>query len=296
MEEYKVVIIGCGVAGMTAAIYLARAGISCCILEANAPGGQIIDNGMIENYPGFLAIRGTDLALKILEQVKQLEVPVFYQKVKTIEVEEGKKIIHTSRDDFECDYMIIATGRHPKTLGLTNEAEYVGRGVSYCAICDGALYKHKNVVVVGGSDSAFSAVRYLAKLVNHVTLIHRRKTYRAQQALIDEVYKLNNVSFITGEVASLQVDANKVLSSITLTDGQVIATAALFIYIGQVPTTTAFESLSICDENGYIQVNQQYETKIDGIYAIGDCIAKEDYQIVIAMGEAAQVALAITRR
>lgn len=295
MKQYKVAIIGCGVAGMTAAIYLARSSTPCCIIEGNIPGGQIIDNGAIENYPGFESISGSQLALNILKQVTQLKVPVLYQKIIDIELKENQKILHGEKEDIIAEYVIIATGRHPRQLEIENENRFRGQGISYCAVCDGTLYKNKNVLVIGGSNSAFEAALYLSKFAKHVTLLHRRNTYRAQSYLIDKAKKSSNIIFETGEVMAFQNEKD-IICGVELKDGRTLAVDGIFIYIGQNPSTQMFESLGICDEAGYIKVDCSYQTNIDGIYAIGDCIAKEDYQIVIAMGEAAHAALAIARR
>lgn len=295
MKKYDVAIIGCGPAGMCAAIYLARCGISCCILEGSVPGGQMIDNGMIENYPGFKSISGSELALLIMGQLKELSVPILYQKVLDIALLDNKKIVSTAKEKIEVDYVIIATGRKPKKLGVTNEDILSGKGISYCAICDGTLYKNKDVLVIGGSDSAFEAVSYLSRFVSHVTLIHRRDEYRAKKMLIDKVKALENVSFVVGEVEEF-VSEKDLLSGVILKDGKNIPANGAFVYIGQLPNTDIFKNLGILDELSYIKVDEDYQTSIDGIYAIGDCILKEEFQIVIAMGEAAKVALGIARR
>lgn len=295
MRKYDVAIIGCGPAGMCAAIYLARSGISCCIVEGAVPGGQMIDNGMIENYPGFKRISGSELALLMMEQLKELSVDILYQKVIGIKVLENQKIVTTSKEEIEVNYVIIATGRRSKKLGVKNEGMLSGKGVSYCAICDGSLYKNKDVVVVGGSDSAFEAAFYLSRFVSHVTLIHRRDEYRAKKTLVDRVKSLANVSFVVGEVEEFLSD-EKLLSGVVLKDGTSISASGAFIYIGQLPNTEIFESLKILDASSYIMVDGENQTSIDGIYAVGDCVLKQEFQIVIAMGEAAKVALEIARR
>lgn len=295
MKKYDVAIVGCGPAGMCAAIYLARCGISCCILEGSVPGGQMIDNGMIENYPGFKSISGSELALLIMGQLKELSVPILYQKVLDIVLLDNKKIVSTAKEKIEVDYVIIATGRKPKKLGVTNEDILSGKGVSYCAICDGTLYKDKDVLVIGGSDSAFEAVSYLSRFVSRVTLVHRRDEFRAKKMLIDKVKALENVSFVVGEVEEF-VSEKDLLSGVLLKDGKSIPANGAFVYIGQLPNTDIFKKLGILDDFSYIRVDENYQTSIDGIYAVGDCILKEEFQIVIAMGEAAKVALAIARR
>ena len=296
MKEYNVVIIGCGVAGMTAAIYLARAGISCCILEANMPGGQIVDNATIENYPGFSKISGSDLALHILKQVQNLHVPIFYQAVQSIKIENNKKVITTVKDTYQASFVIIATGRHSRKLEVEDESSLVHKGLSYCAVGDGALYKNKSVVVIGGGNSAFEAVYYLSKIAASVVLVHRSKCYRAQKVLQDKVFSLSNVSFVEGEVQQIITDdTHTKITSVLLNSQQKLECDAVFAYIGKQPNTQVFSDLGICDEQSYITVNDTYQTAIPGIFAVGDCILKQDYQIVIAMSEAVQVALKIAR-
>lgn len=290
-NKYKVVIIGCGVAGMTAALYLNRAGIDCIILEKSMPGGQIVDNGNIMNFPTYESISGSDLALKMLKQITDLGVPVKYEEVKEIKVDKEKKVI-TSKDEYICDYVIIATGRKPKLLGVKGEDELRTKGISYCAVCDGALYKNKDVVVVGASDAAFEGAIYLSKLALSVTVLYRNE-FRAKAYLQDMIKKIDNISFVKGEVESFSKDDR---ITIKTKNGNDIITDGVFIYIGQIPNANFLESLGILDDRGYIKTDEDLMTSIDGIYAVGDALNKYDYQIVIAMGEAARVALEISRR
>lgn len=290
-NKYKVVIIGCGVAGMTAALYLNRAGIDCVILEKSMPGGQIVDNGNIMNFPSYESISGSDLALKMLKQITDLGVPVKHEEVIDIKVDKEKKVI-TSKGEYICDYVIIATGRKPKLLGVKGEDELRTKGISYCAVCDGSLYKDKNVVVVGASDAAFEGAIYLSKLASSVTVLYRNE-FRAKAYLQEIIKKIDNISFVRGEVASFSKD-DKI--TIKTKDDKNIITDGVFIYIGQVPNANFASELNILDDKGYIKIDNNLMTSIDGIYAIGDSLNKNDYQIVIAMGEAARVALEISRK
>ena len=290
-NKYRVVIVGCGVAGMTAALYLNRAGIDCIILEKSMPGGQIVDNGNIMNFPSYESISGSDLALKMLKQITNLGVPVKYEEVKDIKIDKEKKVI-TSKGEYNCDYVIIATGRKPKLLGVKGEDELRTKGISYCAVCDGSLYKDKNVVVVGASDAAFEGAIYLSKLASSVTVLYRNE-FRAKAYLQEIIKKIDNISFVRGEVASFSKD-DKI--TIKTKDDKNIITDGVFIYIGQVPNANFASELNILDDKGYIKTDNNLMTSIDGIYAIGDSLNKNDYQIVIAMGEAARVALEISRK
>lgn len=295
MKEYKVAIIGCGVAGMTAAMYLKRAGLTCVLLEGKIPGGQIIDNGSIENYPGFDTITGSELSLRIMKQLKILGIDILYDSITKIEDADGEKIITGLKEKIKAQYIILATGRSPRKLGLKNEASLLGRGLSYCAICDGTIYKNKEVIVVGGGDSAMEAVRYLSHLASKITLVHRRLEYRAKSYLQEEVSALSNVIKETGEVSVLNTKEQK-FSSLILKDGKEIEASAIFIYIGQVPNTAFLKNTVALDEQGYVIVDKDYQTNINGIYAIGDCIPKTVYQIVTAMSDAASCALKIVGR
>lgn len=291
MNDYKVIIIGCGVAGMTAAIYLKRAGVSCVILEKSMPGGQIVDNGNILNYPGFSSISGSDLALNILSQVNSLDIPVKYEEVLEIKVDNNKKKVITSKSEYVSDYIIIATGRNPKMLGVRGEKEFRARGISYCAVCDGSLYKDKEVVVIGASDSAFEGAIYLSKLASKVTILYRN-SFRAKSYLQDMVKTVDNINFVKGEVDSFEKDDKMVVK----TKDNDLVCDGVFIYVGQVPNASFVSNLDILDDKGYILVDSNLMTSIDGIYAVGDSLNKLDYQIVIAMGEAAKCALEIVRR
>ena len=290
-NKYKVVIIGCGVAGMTAALYLNRAGIDCIILEKSMPGGQIVDNGNILNFPSYKSISGSDLALKMLKQITDLGVPVKYEEVKEIKVDKAKKVV-TNKDEYICDFIILATGRKPKMLGIKGEEELRTKGISYCAVCDGTLYKNKDVVVIGASDAAFEGAIYLSKLANNVTVLYRNN-FRAKAYLQDMIKKIDNISFVKDE--ALEFIKNDRITIKTKEDNDII-TDGVFIYIGQIPNASFVAELGILDDKGYVKTDDNLMTSIDGIYAVGDALNKFDYQIVIAMGEAARVALEISRR
>ncbi len=290
-NKYKVVIIGCGVAGMTAALYLNRAGIDCIILEKSMPGGQIVDNGNILNFPSYESISGSDLALKMLKQITDLGVPVKYEEVKEIKVDKAKKVV-TNKDEYICDFIILATGRKPKMLGIKGEEELRTKGISYCAVCDGTLYKNKDVVVIGASDAAFEGAIYLSKLANNVTVLYRNN-FRAKAYLQDMIKKMDNISFVKDE--ALEFIKNDRITIKTKEDNDII-TDGVFIYIGQIPNASFVADLGILDDKGYVKTDDNLMTSIDGIYAVGDALNKFDYQIVIAMGEAARVALEISRR
>ena len=288
---YHTVIIGSGVAGMTAAIYLKRARKDICILENGVPGGQITLASSVENYPGFSSITGSDLALNIYNQVLNLGVTYKYTKANQVKVEDDFITVITDKEEIKCKNLIIATGRAPRKLEVTLEDRLVGSGISFCATCDSSLYKDKKVAVVGGGTAALEEAIYLSKICNSVTLIHRRDTFSATDALVNDVKNTKNITILTNRtVKEFKVNDNK-LSGIVLEDKQnnqeEIMVDGCFEYIGQVPNTKIFENLDILDDKGYVNVDKNYQTKISGIYAVGDCVKKDLYQVVTACSEGA---------
>lgn len=288
---YHTVIIGSGVAGMTAAIYLKRARKDICILENGVPGGQITLASSVENYPGFSSITGSDLALNIYNQVLNLGVTYKYTKANQVKVEDDFITVITDKEEIKCKNLIIATGRAPRKLEVTLEDRLVGSGISFCATCDSGLYKDKKVAVVGGGTAALEEAIYLSKICNSVTLIHRRDTFSATDALVNDVKNTKNITILTNRtVKEFKVNDNK-LSGIVLEDKhnnqEEITVDGCFEYIGQVPNTKIFENLDILDDKGYVNVDKNYQTKISGIYAAGDCVKKDLYQVVTACSEGA---------
>ena len=288
---YHTVIIGSGVAGMTAAIYLKRARKDICILENGVPGGQITLASSVENYPGFSSITGSDLALNIYNQVLNLGVTYKYTKANQVKVEDDFITVITDKEEIKCKNLIIATGRAPRKLEVTLEDRLVGSGISFCATCDSSLYKDKKVAVVGGGTAALEEAIYLSKICNSVTLIHRRDTFSATDALVNDVKNTKNITILTNRTGKeFKVNDNK-LSGIVLEDKQnnqeEITVDGCFEYIGQVPNTKIFENLDILDDKGYVNVDKNYQTKISGIYAAGDCVKKDLYQVVTACSEGA---------
>ena len=291
---YNTVIIGSGVAGMTAAIYLKRARKDICILESGVPGGQITLASSVENYPGFSSITGADLALNIYNQVLSLGVTYKYTKATEVKIEEDNITVVTNDEEIKCKNLIIAVGRSPRKLEVKLEDRLVGSGISFCATCDSSLYKDKKVAVIGGGTAALEEAIYLSKICSNVTLIHRRDVFNATDALVNDVKNAENINILTNrKVVEFKTDNNK-LSGIVLEDNnnnkQEIKVDGCFEYIGQVPNTKIFEELNILDDKGYVNVNEKYQTNISGIYAIGDCIKKDLYQVVTACSEGAVVA------
>ena len=297
--DYNTVIIGSGVSGMTAAIYLARANIAVCTLENDVPGGQITRTSEIDNYPGFTSIDGPDLAMNMYKQVTNLKVPYLYTEAIEIIDAQDKKIVKTKEKEINCQNVIIATGRSPRKLNIPNEEKLIGKGISYCSICDGGLYKDKNVAVIGGGRAALEETLYLSKICSNITLIHRKDEFKAEENLVNDVKKTDNVKILINKtVVEFKEEDNKLVSIVLRNkDNELeeIKVDGCFEYIGQIPNTNNFKNLNILDQNGYIEVDKNYETKIKNIYAIGDCIRKELYQIITACNDGAVVASRIAK-
>lgn len=286
MKTYECVIIGAGVAGMTAAIYLKRAGISVLLLEKGVPGGQINKTSIIENYPGFKKIDGPTLAMNMLDQVQSLDIPYQYGNVLSIEVDGDYKIIKTDMETIMTSRIIIASGRKPRELGLSNEKKLLGSGISYCAYCDGMLYKNQDVVVIGGGNSALEEALYLADICKTVYIVHRRLEYRADDILVKKLEKYDNIKSCLGQNVIEILEKDNRVSGVRLSDNSIFPVTGVFIYIGQIPETSFIEDL-ITLKDGYVMTNEHLETNIPGIYACGDVIKKELYQISTAIGEGA---------
>lgn len=295
MQHYDVVIIGGGVSGMSAALYLKKANISCCIFENDVPGGTINYTAEIENYPGYNKILGSDLAYKIYTQLQENDVNFIFEYVKEIKIENDKKKIITNNGIYEADNIIIATGRKHKNLDVLNENRLQRRGISYCAICDAGLYKDKEVVVVGGGNSALTSALYLSGLCKKVTLIHRNNHFRGESSKLEAIKNKANITIKTNVTVKefIENKNDNTLSGIILTDGEEILCQGCFICIGFSPATEIFNDLNITNTNGYIVVDNNMETNIRGVYAIGDVREHSPCQIIPAMSDGIVAALHI---
>lgn len=290
-NSYECVIIGSGVAGMTAAIYLKRMNVDVLIIEKSAPGGQIINTSIIENYPGFKKIDGASLASQIFEQVINLEIPYQYGNVIEIKDNKTSKTIITDQGTFTSKAIIIASGRTPRKLNLANEEKLIGKGISYCAICDGMFYKDKEIAIYGGGNSAFEECLSLAQIASKVTILNRSNKLKADPILIEKVKKLNNVEIkYNKEIKALGILNNK-LDHLILNNDEKLNVSGLFIFIGLTPKLDYLQKINIELNNNYIVVNEKMQTSIENIYACGDVIKKDVYQIVTATSEAAIAAI-----
>lgn len=292
LEEriYDVIIIGAGPAGMTAAVYASRANLDTLMIERGIPGGQMANTEDIENYPGYESIMGPDLSNKMFEHSKKFGAEYAYGNISKVINGERYKTIVSGNKEYHTKTIIIATGAKHKPLGVPGEEELQGRGVSYCAVCDGAFFKNRELVVVGGGDSAVEEGVYLTRFAEKVTIIHRRDKLRAQKILQDRAFNNEKIDFIWDTVVKSINKTDGKVSSVTLENvktNEVSEKSAdgTFIYIGLDPMSEPFESLGITNEEGYIPTNELMETRVPGIYAAGDIREKTLRQIVTATGD-----------
>lgn len=282
---YDVIIIGMGIGGITAGIYGKRAGLNVLMFEKSAPGGMLQKIDKIQNYPGFSEISGPDLALNLFNQVKKVGVPFKFEEVIDVEITEEYKKVITKNGTYKAKNVIVATGRTPKYLGLDNEKDYLGRGLSTCASCDGNFYKGEDVAVVGSGNSALQESLYLANIVNKVYLLHRGVNFKGDDALVERVRNTKNIEIVDGVNIKKINEVEGKIESVTLDNEKTINVKGVFIYIGYKPDTEMFKKLDITNINGDIIVSENFETEIDGLYAIGDCAKKGVYQLVTAASD-----------
>ncbi|OBW56955.1 thioredoxin-disulfide reductase [Solibacillus silvestris] len=287
---YDVVIIGAGPAGMTAAVYASRANLSTLMIERGIPGGQMANTEAVENYPGFDTILGPELSTKMFEHAKKFGAEYAYGDVNEIIDGEEYKIIVSGKKQYKTRTIIITTGAEYKKLGIPGETELGGRGVSYCAVCDGAFFKQKKLIVIGGGDSAVEEGIYLTRFADKVTIVHRRDKLRAQKIIQDRAFANEKIDFIWNTTVKEIHEVDGKVGKVTLVstvDGTETEEAAdgVFVYVGMLPLTAPFASLKILNEAGYIVTNEKMETSIPGIYAAGDVRDKMLRQIVTATGD-----------
>lgn len=289
-KKYDVIVIGAGPGGLTAGLYASRANLSVLILDRGIYGGQMNNTAEVENYPGFKSILGPDLAEKMYQGATQFGAEYAYGSVEKVEVNGDLKQVITDSETYEAPVVIIATGSQYRKLGVEGEAEYAGRGVSYCAVCDGAFFKDQPLAVIGGGDSAVEEGVYLAKLASNVNIIHRRDQLRAQKILQERAFANDKIDFTWDTVVTkINGDGQKVTSVSTHNkktgeDGE-LKVNGVFIYVGVIPLSEPFKELGITDEQGWIKTDELMQTSLPGVYAIGDVRAKELRQVTTAVGD-----------
>lgn len=285
---YDCIIVGMGCAGMSAGLYAKRSGMNTLIIDGSAPGGLLNKISIVENYIGVGSISGIDLALKMFEQIRNEEVPYKIETVTSVKNNNDYKIVYTTKGEYKTKTIIFAIGRKPKSSSIPFEEKYKNKGISYCAVCDASLYKNKELVVLGGGNSAFEESLYLSNFASKITIIVKDKI-SADKELIDDV-KSKNINIITGtSVSEFLGDDN--ITGVRLDNGNIINCSGVFIYYGYIAETSFINNLDITDDVGYILVDNDMKTKIDGIYACGDIIKKNVYQIVTACSDGAIAAL-----
>ena len=288
---YDTIIIGAGPAGMTAALYAARSNLKVALIEGGLPGGQMNNTSDIENYPGYANISGPELAEKMFEPLENLGVEHLYGFVKNIEDHGDVKKVITDDEEFETRTVIVATGSKHRLLGVPGEEELNSRGVSYCAVCDGAFFRDQDLLVVGGGDSAVEEAIFLTQFAKSVTIVHRRDELRAQKVLQDRAFANEKINFIWDSVVKEIKGENRVESVVieNVKTGQVTEQAfgGVFIYVGLDPVSDFVQELQIRDQAGWIVTDDHMKTSVAGVFAVGDVRQKDLRQVTTAVGDGA---------
>lgn len=291
-KKYDVAIIGGGPAGLTAGIYAARAGKSTAVIERGLIGGQITFTDSIDNFPAAPGMNGAEYAMKIQSQSESFGAEIIMDEITEVappETEGGTFKIKGNSDEYEATAVILATGLDNRKMGISGEDGLISRGISFCAVCDGAFFRNKEVAVYGGGNTAVEDAAFLANICSKVTIIHRRDRFRAEQAVVDELKALDNVEFVmTSNVVG--VNGDKVLESITVKNNETgetrdIAVSALFVAIGKIPNGKPFANLVATDEAGYFEIGESCEAGTPGVFVAGDGRAKELKQLTTAVSD-----------
>lgn len=294
-KRYDVAIIGGGPAGLTAAIYCSRANLSTVIFEADTPGGKVSKTYEIANYPGVKPTYGYQLALDLMDHGTSFGAVMEFGRVESIELQDNLKIIHSTCGDFIAKAIIIATGTVERKLEVERADEFIGRGISYCAVCDGAFYSNKDVVVIGGGNSALEEALYLTSLVNRVYIVIRRDQFRAEEGVVERVRNNDKIEIVVNSVADELVTENDEIAGLKVRNVisqeiSEIKCQGIFPYIGSVPATEFCQNLVNTNEGGYIITDSTMHTSCEGIFACGDVTVKELRQVVTAAGDGAVAA------
>ena len=297
MENWDVVIIGAGSAGLSAGIYTVRSGLKTLILDEKLPGGTISDASIVVNYPGFAEISGGELAEKMANHCKKVGAVIHeLEPVTELELTGEKKIVKTSSATYEAKAIIFSTGSHYKEIGVRGEKEFRGRGVSYCGVCDGPFFKGKKVLVIGGGNSACITTLYLSGLAAQVTVIHRREAFRAEESLVSDISSKGNVNILWNTEVQ-EIKGDKQVKAVTLIDNTTrktgeMAIDAVFVQVGEAPNNQLAKAVGIeTDEHGYIKINIRQQTNLPGIFAAGDVTNHPIKQVGTAVGQGITAAL-----
>ena len=296
---YDILIVGGGPAGLTAAIYAARAGKTVAVLERETPGGQIVSAPLVENYPGILSISGAELARQMTEQAKLLGAELLFAEATGLSKTQDGFLVSCADDALEARTVILATGASHRKLGLLQEDALTGCGISYCAVCDGAFYEGLDVAVVGGGDTALQDTLFLANICRSVTLIHRRETFRASAMLVSRAEKQENIRLLRSRTVQRLIRSEDALQGVELLHTETGQTErlnvdGLFIAVGQAPQSAPFQE-AVAVENGYYLAGEDTKTSLPGVFAAGDGRKKQVRQLTTAVSDGAAAALAACR-
>jgi thioredoxin reductase (NADPH) len=297
MKTYEVIIIGGGPAGLTAGLYTSRSRLRTLLIETGLFGGQITTTELIENYPGFpQGINGAELSQMMEEQAKRFGLETVNQEVLEVRLEEDWKVVRTHESDYYSEALIISSGTEYQKLGIPGEDAFIGKGVSFCATCDGAFFKDSRIVVVGGGDSAITEALFLTKFSKEVTIIHRRDALRATKIYQERAFANPKIKFLWNSVIQ-EIKGDKMVQSILVKNVKTnevkeFQTDGVFLFVGISPRTQFLKGLVQMDEGGYILTNENGETSVKGIFAAGDCRKKLLRQVTTAVGDGATAAFA----
>lgn len=290
---YDLIIVGLGAAGISAAIYAKRSNLKVLCLEKGMPGGIINYIDKIDNYPGFSNISGADLSYKLYEHLMSLNIEYRLESVIKVSKDQAVFKVETKEATYEAKKVIIASGRRARKLGLPNEENFLGRGISYCAVCDGAFFKNQTIAVVGSGRSAAQETLYLSNFAYKIYMLIRKDKLKVEQPLLEKLQAKKNIEIIYNTTVT-SLNGKEKLSNLTIkkeNKEESLEVSGLFIYIGYEPNIAYLKDFAIFDNEGYIKVNEKYETEIPGLYAVGDNIKKDYYQIITAMSEGTLAAL-----
>ena len=295
---YDVIVVGGGPAGMTAALYALRNGKSVLVLEKSGFGGQITSSPRVENYPGYAGISGSALADAMMEQIMALGAEVELDEAVSVRSENGLRVVETADGNrYEAKAVVLATGMKHRLLGLPEEEELLGGGISVCAVCDGAFHTGYEVAVVGGGDTALQDALFLANNCAKVTLIHRRDEFRGEKKLVEQVLARENIEVLYSHTVERYVQKNGEFTGVVVLDKKSgeekeLTLSGLFLAVGHKPETAAFADAVSCDTEGFFAVGEDMNTKTEGVFVAGDCRAKTVRQLTTAVGDGATAALA----
>lgn len=291
-RQYDLLIIGAGPAGMSAAIYGSRAGLKTAMLEMGAPGGKLVKTSEISNWPGIIETDGAKLAYDMFQHSTNFGAEFLYGRVVKIEDGEWKTVVCDDGSSYEAKAVIVATGTNERQMGIPGEAENIGRGVSYCAVCDGAFFKHQEVCVIGGGNSALEEAKYLTQFADKVHIIIRRDVFRADEIIQKGIENEEKIHVIRNSIPIEVKDdgirvSGLIIQDVNTKETQEIAVHGIFPYIGLDPATSFLKGLDVLDEYGYMLVDENCETRVKGLYGAGDVIAKRLRQVVTATSDGA---------